>query len=467
MIVMKFGGSSVDSAAAIERVAGIVRDRLSRQPVVVVSAMAKTTNRLLEAAEAAAAGDREGTLAIFDEIEAYHRRESHGVVPPAGRPALDAALDPAFNDLRTQLDELLATRALTPRAADAVAGLGEILASTILAFAFSHFGQGAIDAAWVDCRRVMVTDHDFTRARPLYGPTDARLRETLLPLLRAGRVPILGGYVGATLQGVTTTLGKEGSDFSAAIVGAALGAEEVLIWTDVDGMRTADPRVFRGARRVRTLSFAEALELSCSGAKKPHYGTLGPASRANVPIRILDSRHPETEGPSSGTLLGRRDPHAPPTIKSIACRMNAHLISVQGAGEVGDALLGDVFELCERFRPSLLVLGRHERGGDLALDREDRLAEIHAALLSAVGHAAELWVTRGRPVVSLVSEDLATHPELAARVLEAGKGFEPRLVLEGVAAPVVRLLAEEDQLPELIARLHAELLPGGPDEVVD
>jgi aspartokinase len=232
-------------------------------------------------------------------------------------------------------------------------------------------------------------------------------------------------------------------------------------------MRTADPRVFRGARRVRTLSFAEALELSCSGAKKPHYGTLGPASRANVPIRILDSRHPETEGPSSGTLLGRRDPHAPPTIKSIARRMNAHLISVQGAGEVGDALLGDVFELCERFRPSLLVLGRHERGGDLALDREDRLAEIHAALLSAVGHAAELWVTRGRPVVSLVSEDLATHPELAARVLEAGKGFEPRLVLEGVAAPVVRLLAEEDQLPELIARLHAELLPGGPDEVVD
>jgi aspartate kinase len=460
MIVTKFGGSSVDSAAAIERVAGIVRDNLHRQPVVVVSAMAKTTNRLLAAADAAAAGDRAGALAAFDEIETYHRRESHGVVPPAGRPALDAALDPFFNGLRTQLDEVLATRTLTPRAADAVAGFGELLASTILAFAFTHAG---VDAAWVDCRRVMVTDHDFTRALPLYGPTDARLRETILPLLRAGRVPVLGGYVGSTPQGVTTTLGKEGSDFSAAIVGAALGAEEIVIWTDVDGMRTADPRNFPGARRIRTLSFAEALELSCSGAKKPHYGTLGPASRAGVPIRILDSRHPGGQG----TVIGRRNPDAPPTIKSIACRFNAHLISARlstpATGESQNGLLAGVFEVCERFRPSLLALGN----GDLALDREDRLSEIHSALLSAVGQKAELWVTRGRTVVSLVSEDLATHPDLAERVLEAARELEPRLVLRGVAAPVVRLLAEEEQLPELIARLHAALLPGEPDEVVE
>ncbi|HEY4574646.1 MAG TPA: aspartate kinase [Thermoanaerobaculia bacterium] len=458
MIVMKFGGSSVADAESIARVAGIVRGTLDRQPVVVVSAMAKTTRRLLEAADAAAAGDREGAHAAFDEIETYHRRESHGVVPPAGRPALDAALDPYFNELRIQLDELLATRALTPRVADAVAGFGELLASTILAFAFTHRG---VDAAWVDCRRVIVTDHDFTRARPLYGPTDARLREALLPLLRAGRVPVVGGYVGATLQGVTTTLGKEGSDFSAAIVGAALGAEEALIWTDVDGMRTADPRIFPGAQRVRTLSFGEALELSCSGAKKPHYGTLGPASRENVPIRILDSHHPGAEG----TVIGRRNPDAPPTVKSIACRENAHLISARAThGGGGGQMLASLFEVCERFRPSLMVIGPD---GDLALDREDRLAEIHSALLAAVGDSAELWVTRGRTVVSVVSEDLATHPDLVQRTLEAGGDFEPRLVLRGVAAPVVRLLADEDQVPGLIARLHGELLPGGPEEVIE
>jgi aspartate kinase len=461
MIVMKFGGSSVGDAAAIERVIAIVRSLAGRRPVVVVSAMAKTTNRLLAAADAAAAGDREGADRAFDEIAAYHLRESAGVVPPAARPALEAALAPFFNDLRTQLDETLATRTLTPRAADAVASCGELLASTVLSFALTHAG---VDAPWIDCRRVIVTDHGFTRAQPLYGPTDARLREALLPHLRAGRVPVLGGYVGSTLEGVTTTLGKEGSDFSAAIVGAALGAEEILIWTDVDGMRTADPRLYPRARRIRTLSFAEALELSCSGAKKPHYGTLGPASRAGVPIRILDSRHPEAEG----TLIGRRRPDAPPTIKSIACRVNAHRISVRAAGEPSsNGFHGSVLAIGERFRPALLALETRDDGVELALDHEDRLAEIHSAFLAAVGGTAELWVTRGRVVVSLVSEDLASHPELVARALAAGRDYEPRLVLSGVAAPAVRLLAEESALPELIARLHAELLPGDPGEVVE
>ncbi|HEX9944205.1 MAG TPA: aspartate kinase [Thermoanaerobaculia bacterium] len=461
MIVMKFGGSSVDTAASIERVAGIVRASLGRRPVVVVSAMGKTTRKLLAAGEAAAAGDRDATRAAFDELETYHRRESHGVVPPAGRSALDAALDFFFNELKTQLDELGSTRAFTPRATDAVASYGELLASTLLCFAF---GQAGIDAAWIDCRRVVVTDAEFTRARPLYGPTDARLRKAMLPLLRAGRVPVVGGYVGATLQGVTTTLGKEGSDFSAAIVGAALGAEEVQIWTDVDGMRTADPEVYPGARRIRTLSFAEALELSCSGAKKPHYGTLGPAGRADVPIRILDSRNPGAQG----TVIGRRNPEAPPIIKSIACRANDHLICARASDvAAGDGLRSQLFEICDRFRPALLVLDACGGGADLALDRHDRLPEVHAALLSAVGHAAELGVTPGRTVVSLVSEDLATHPELVERVLAAGRDFAPRLLLAGVAAPTVRLLAEEDQVPGLIARLHEELLPGGPGEVVE
>ncbi|HYX23655.1 MAG TPA: aspartate kinase [Thermoanaerobaculia bacterium] len=465
MIVMKFGGSSVDTAEAIERVEGIVRGRLERRPVVVVSAMAKTTRDLLESAAAAAAGEGTRVHALFDRIELYHRREAYAVVPPAGRPALDAMLDPWFNELRTRLDEILAARSLTPRIADTIAGYGELLASAMLSFAFSHAG---IDSSWVDCRRVMVTDDDFTRARPLYGPTDARLRSCLLPLLRQGTVPVVGGYVGATLQGMTTTLGKEGSDFSAAIVGAALGAEEIQIWTDVDGMRTADPRLYPGARRVRTLSFAEALELSCSGAKKPHYGTLGPASRAGVPIHILDSHQPGAEG----TVIGRRNPEAPPVVKSITCRSNAHLISARatqakvGDGD-GDGLLASLGEVCERFRPALLVLDGQGGLADLALDREDRLSEVHAALLAAVGQSAEMWITRGRSVVSLVSEDLATCPELVERTLAAGRGCEPRLVLRGVAAPTVRLLADEEQLPELVAALHEELLPGGIDEVVE
>jgi aspartate kinase len=461
MIVMKFGGSSVDTAASIERVVGIVRDCKDRLPVVVVSAMAKTTRRLLESAEAAAAGNLPEAHAIFEEVAELHRREGHGAVSAALRPALDARLDPWFAELQAQLGEIAATRALTPRAADAVAGFGELLASAILSLALE---SGGVESEWVDCRRVMVTDHDFTRAKPLYGPTDARLREAVPPLAARGVVPVVGGYVGATLQGVTTTLGKEGSDFSAAIVGAAIGAGEVLIWTDVDGLLTADPRLFPAARRVRTLSFAEALELACSGAKKPHYGTLGPASRVGVPIRILNSRH----AGSPGTLIGRRNPDAPPTIKSIACRVNEHLISARSGGRAGaNGFLSEVFAVCETFRPALLVLGSGEGTADLALERADRLAEIHPVLRKAAGPAADLEVRPGRAVVSLVSEDLATSPELAERALAAASGHAPRLVTAGVAAPCVRFLADEAELPALVARLHAELLAGSPGEVVE
>jgi len=456
MIVMKIGGSSVDCAASIERVAGIVRGYQDRRPVIVVSAMAKTTRRLLESAEAAASGDLETALAIFDELVEYHRREAYGVVPPGGRARLDAMLDPWFGELRVHLDELAATRALTPRAADAVASYGELLASAILSSALTHAG---VDSAWIDCRRVIVTDHEFTRAQPLYGPTDARLRDALLPLLAAGKVAVLGGYVGATPSGVVTTLGKEGSDFSAAIVGAALGAEEILIWTDVDGILTADPRVYPQARRVRTLSFGEALELACSGAKKPHFGTLGPAGRADVPIRILNSRHVESEG----TLIGRRDPDAPATVKSIACRANDHLLSLRARqGAAADGFLPGVLAVCERFRPELLLLAGDERSATLALHHSDRLAEIRLAL----DDLGVLNIEEGGLVVSIVSDDLAASPELVERTLAAAGELDPRLVLAGVSSPCVRFTVLEERLPGIIADLHARLLPGGPEEVV-
>jgi aspartokinase len=210
---------------------------------------------------------------------------------------------------------------------------------------------------------------------------------------------VLGGYVGATPEGVTTTLGKEGSDFSAAIVGAALGAEEVQIWTDVDGILTADPRLVPEARVVPSLSFAEALELACSGSKKPHPGTIEPARRGDVPIRVLNSRNPE----AGGTLIGRRAAGTPPRILSLACRTSAH------------------------------------------------------PLFAWPGIPARESLEPGTAVISLVSEDLATSPELAARALAAAAGYEPCLVCEG-AAPAVRFKVGEAEAPRVLAELHARLI---------
>ncbi|HEY6321218.1 MAG TPA: aspartate kinase [Thermoanaerobaculia bacterium] len=457
MIVCKFGGSSVDGAAGIERVAGIVRARLAARPVVVVSAMAKTTRRLLDSAEAAAAGNLAAALAGWEELCAFHLREGEAAVPAADRAALAAALERSFAALRTLLVRLAREHRLPPRDADAAAAFGEVLASEILAAALPGFG---VDAAWIDARQVIVTDAAFTRARPLYDETGIRLRAALLPLVERGKVPVVGGYIGSTIDGIVTTLGKEGSDFSAAIVGAALGATEIQIWTDVDGILTADPRLVPAARRVCTLSFAESLELACSGAKKPHPGTLGPASRAGVPIRVLNSfdARDDAEGPegAAGTLIGGRAAAtaiSAPAIKSLACRPNDHLLHVSRGPTAGEAFAGHVVEAVERLRPALLVLRLDGEGADLALDRADRLAEAREALAAA----GEVGVLHGRAVVSLVSEDLAADEGLAARVLAAAAEYQPRLVLAGAAAPAVRCLVELEDLPAAVAALHRRL----------
>lgn len=470
MIVMKFGGSSVDSPESIARVVRIIRGQLHRRPVVVVSAMAKTTRRLLESAEAAAAGDLDlpTAWAIFEELRAFHESVGRAVVPPAGHPVLEAMLERYFGELRELLGRIARAGKVTPQLADAAASFGELVSSAILSLAIDSAmeGEGGLEAPWIDCRQVLITDDSFTRARPIYEETDRRLRQALLPHLQAGRVPVLGGYVGSTLDGVTTTLGKEGSDFSAAIVGAAIAAEEVQIWTDVEGMLTADPRCVPGARRIRTLSFDEALELACSGAKKPHYGTLGPASRGDVPIRILSSWHlhlgeSHSHGIAEGTLIGRRDGAAPPGIKSIAWRPSSNRLSVWPLREE-ESFLSRVFEVCERFRPALLVLGASEREIELAVDRPDRLFEIRRALSGF----AEIGLSRGRAVVSLVSEDLATHPGLVDLTMNLAARYEPRLVLQGVAAPCIRCLVDEEDAEAAVVDLHERLFGSAPGEPV-
>jgi aspartate kinase len=465
VIVCKFGGSSVDGAAGIERVAGILRARLDARPVVVVSAMAKTTRRLLDCAEAAAAGNLAAALAGCDELYAFHAREGEAALPAAAHARLAALLANAFGELRALLARLAWERTLSPRDADAAAAWGEVMASEILALALPRFG---IEAAWIDARRVMVTDDTFTRARPLYDETGERLRAELPPIVERGAVPVVGGYIGTTRDGAVTTLGKEGSDFSAAIVAVAIGAAEVQIWTDVDGILTADPRLVPGARRVRTLSFAESLELACSGAKKPHPGTLGPAARAGVPIRVLNT----LDGRGPGTVIGRRNAAAPAALKSLACRPNDCLLHVapapgprrgSGPGPGAGAFIAAVLAAVERLRPALLVLRLDAAGADLALDRAARLGEAREALAAA----GETGVLRGRAVISLVSEDLATDAALAERTLIAAAAWQPRLVTAGAAAPAVRCLVEIEDLPAAAADLHRRLFPGGAGDAVE
>lgn len=450
---MKFGGSSLAAAPEIERVVGIVRARLDRRPLVVVSAMARTTRSLLAVSDAAAHGDSAARAAVRAEIRTFHDSVGTSVASPADLPHLVARLDRWFADLDAVLAQIAAAGEMTPRLSDAVVSFGELLSSEILTLALRNAG---IPARFVDCREVLKTDGAFTRARPLYPETEACLRATVLPILERGEVPVIGGYVGRTFDGITTTLGFEGSDFSAAIFGAALGAEEIQIWTDVDGILSADPRLYPAARRVPTLSFAEGLELAWSGSKKPHPGTLEPARRGKVPIRILSSLRPEgAEERSTRIGIGTTDASSP-AFKSIACRRNSHLLRIHPLGDAPlDSIRPAVLAAVERVRPALLPLGEENGAIDLALDSADHLGEVLAALPREI----RLEIFPGREVVSLISEDLTPGSDLATRTLAAAAGRAQRLVLPsgGEGAPAVRLLADEREIHEVVAHLHRAL----------
>ena len=254
--------------------------------------MGKTTNRLLAIAAAATAGKREDYIRQIHDLRDFHSREARQVVPLADRAELDRTLDDHFQELTELVKGLAVLGELTPRSIDAISSYGERLSSYIVALAFRHFGM---DTVHVDSRRVIVTDQRHTQAAPLFAETYARLEKTIPPLAEK-QVVVMGGFIGSTEDGVTTTLGRGGSDYTASIVGAGIGAKEIQIWTDVDGMLTADPTILPGGHRVKTISFAEAAELAYFGAKVLHPATVVPAIEKNIPVLILNSRRPEVPG---------------------------------------------------------------------------------------------------------------------------------------------------------------------------
>src|SRR5439155_3312767 len=286
-IVMKFGGTSVGDAKSIERVPRIVGKRLPQKPVVVVSAMVRVTDQLLSMARAAGAGDRKTALTLARELRERHYNTAGELLGTALFTQFHSDLGAEFEELEELLRGIAAVGELTPRTTDHVASFGEVLSSKLVTAALSAHG---IDTTLVDSRDCIVTDETFTRATPLFEETNAKLSESVRPLIESGRVPVMGGFIASTRSGITTTIGRGGSDFSASIVGAGLGASKIEIWTDVDGMMTTDPSLCPDAHRIKVISFDEPAELAYVGAKVLHRATVLPAIQNNIPVYILNSR---------------------------------------------------------------------------------------------------------------------------------------------------------------------------------
>lgn len=444
MIVMKFGGTSVESREAIARVTRIVQKQEERRPVVVVSAIGKTTNKLLQAAAQAAGGHRDQALTLVDEMRAHHLADGVAV---AG--AFAAEVDRYIRAHFEWLDELIkglsVVGELSPRSMDAVASVGERLSSLIMSFALRAAGM---HAQHVDSRRVIVTDAAFTQAQPIFDDTYKLLREQVRPAaLRS--VVVMGGFIGSTRDGNTTTLGRGGSDYSAAIVGAGIGAEEIQIWTDVDGMLTADPRIINGGHRVKNLSFAEAAEMAYFGAKVLHPATVAPAVEHDIPVLILNSRRPDVEGT-------RITSHAVPCrnpVKSISCKRNITILNIASTRMLlAHGFMRRIFEIFDRYRASVDMVSTSEVSVSLTLDNRENVDSICRELREF----SQVSMEDGQAIVCLVGENIRQTAGIAGRAFQVLRQKNIRMISQGASLLNLGFVVSEADVKDIVAALHDE-----------
>jgi aspartate kinase len=447
LVVMKFGGTSVEDSAAIRRLIGIVRTRLGARPVVVVSALARVTDQLLEAGNAAAKGHLGAALAIVRAIYVRHEELADSLVDGSAYSALDRTLRDEFRALESLLQELGDCRRLDLKAQDYLLGFGECFSSKLIKEALS---QAGINAAHVDARNCIVTDARHGGASPVWDVTEQRLQEALSQLLECGQVPVLGGFIASTCEGVPTTLGRGGSDFSAAIVGAALRASRVEIWTDVDGVMTADPKLCPDARVIRRMSFEEASELAHYGAKVLHPATLAPAMRENIPVYVLNSRRPEGEGTE---ILARAKTGN--SVSAITAKKKVAAVELESEGDVNSDLLHAVYATFERHSCPVDLMA-------ISLGRVSLLASSLAALPAIAsdlqGVAAMRWENH-KALVCLVGENIRRQPDVASRIFAAVADMNVRVLCQGASDRSISFLVEESKVEEAVQRLHGIFFP--------
>jgi aspartate kinase len=443
MVVLKFGGTSVADRAAMFRLVEIVR--ATRLPqVVVVSALGGATDRLLGIAAQAGAGDAEGARATVQQLHDRHIEVAGVISDTTLRTEVEAFLTGEFNELRRIVDALSVLRDVSPRWLDVVAAVGEICSSRIVSAALTSEGVGS---TWVDARHVMVTTAAFTAAPPMMDETTVRSRAHILPVVQAGRVPVLGGFVGATPQGITTTLGRGGSDYSAAILGACLDASEIQIWTDVDGMLTADPRLVPGARLVPQLSFAEASELSYFGAKVLHPSTILPAVDKNIPVRILNSRN----AAAPGTLITASRPRPNTPLTAIASKRRVTVVDIASTRMLmAHGFLHRLFGVFEKHATSVDVVTTSEVSVSLTVDDVRRLP----AVIEDLSAFADVTREDDLAVLCAVGEGIAGDTTILGRVLQALGPVPIRMLSQAAERRNITLVIPDTELPAALTRVH-------------
>lgn len=443
---MKFGGTSVGDVAAFERVFHIVSTQIERRPVLVVSAMTKVTDALLAAFETAKKGEFAEAISSLEPHFERHVQVTKHFIPDGSSNLFDAELQFARDELSDLLMRTSRRSLPLSMLKDAIVSYGEQLSSRLLAEVLKAKG---VNARQMDSRRLVVTDDEFGAAQPIWEETRDLVRLDLQPAIAAGEVPVMGGFIAANRAGETTTLGRGGSDYSAALVAAALNASELQIWTDVTGVMTCDPRICGEARTIPVLSYEEAAELAYFGAKVLHPKTIKPAVDHSIPVRVCNTFEPD----AIGTMVLAESGSSPSMIKSIAHKKNITILRITSARMLGSyGFMSAVFQVFERYRTVIDVISTSEVSIALTLDNAAEIEKI-VADLSRLG---DVEVEPGYAVICVVGDGLRASTGLASKIFSTIDDVNIALVSHGASAVNLTFVVKEDVASAVIKKLHRD-----------
>ena len=459
LIVMKFGGTSVGSAERIAQAAQLAVESANKGHgvVVVTSAMSKVTDALIGAARKAAAGD--WNPAVRQELFDRHKAVADALI--GGDPARHAAVLDALRQRLERFEKLCfglsMVHELTPRLLDAISGTGEMLTAPLLSAAIAARGRAS---QAVDATELIVTTDQFGGAEPMMDETRAKTGARLKPLLDAGEIPVVTGFIGATGDGVLTTLGRGGSDYSASIVGAALDADEVWIWTDVDGVMTANPSEVPEARTLSEISYSEASELAYYGAKVLHYKTILPAFRQRIPVRILNSFNPA----HPGTKVSVEGDPAARGVKAVTSIRGVILVAISGTGMQGiPGIAAKTFDVVTAQQANVLMISQASSENNICFVISAAEAPLVVAALRRAlevelmrGHIEEIAAEQQVAIVAAVGDRMRGTPGIAATVFGAlgTAGINVHAISQGSSERNISLVVAEADAAAAVHAIH-------------
>lgn len=447
MIIMKFGGTSVKDADAINNAIEIVRTRLIKKPVVVSSATAKTTDSLIRLGKTACIGDEKRTNETFDELKERHLNIVNGLIQDSKlKRELTNKISSIFNELENIVNGIFLLSELSPRSLAKVSSFGEIISTNIISIAMTDKG---IANEWVDVKKFMMTNNDYQNAEPLFNEIKEKAPQILKPVIDSGKVAVTQGFIGSTNEGITTTFSRGGSDFTASIIGMAMDAEEIEIWTDVDGVLSADPRIVEAPKIIDEISFKEAAELAFFGAKVLHPSTIVPAVEKNIPVRILNSKNPV----NSGTMIRGDVQENGFAIKSITSKKDIKVINIYSPKMLfAHGFLRRIFEIFDKYKTSVDLITTSEVNVSLTLDAYDKVDDI----MKELSEFSEVKMEDDKSLICIVGNNMKYEKGIEKKIFQVLGDYNISMISQGASVINLSFVVKRDEMDSVIKTLHKE-----------